>query len=216
MWVQGQPGIGKSSITKRLLVGLVGFGMTAVIPGDVKGEYTPLIEALGGAVWRIGRGRHALNPLDPGPLAAALNAAVGTERERIAETLRARRASLLEALLSIVRRGEVTVTERRLLAAALDLTTTATHRRRLAAGAGVGQPVIPDVLRVLASGSTRCRGWPPPRDDADYRRTTRELVNTLGLLCEGPIRGLFDRPSTVTADPRHPGAVAGHLRPRRR
>ena len=69
VWVQGQPGIGKSSITKRLLVGLVGFGMTAVIPGDVKGEYTPLIDALGGAVWRIGRGRHALNPLDPGPLA---------------------------------------------------------------------------------------------------------------------------------------------------
>ena len=133
VWVQGQPGIGKSSITKRLLVGLVGFGMTAVIPGDVKGEYTPLIEALGGAVWRIGRGRHALNPLDPGPLAAALNAAVGTERERIAETLRARRASLLEALLSIVRRGEVTVTERRLLTAALDLATTTSTSHRPAA-----------------------------------------------------------------------------------
>ena len=70
VWVQGQPGIGKCSIIKRLLVGLVGFGMTAVIPGDVKGEYTPLIEALGGAVWRIGRGRHALNPLDAGPLGA--------------------------------------------------------------------------------------------------------------------------------------------------
>ena len=71
VWVQGQPGIGKSSITKRLLTGLVGYGMAAVIPGDVKGEYTPLIEALGGAVWRIGRGRHALNPLDAGPLQLA-------------------------------------------------------------------------------------------------------------------------------------------------
>ena len=121
VWVQGQPGIGKSSIVKRLLVGLVGFGMTAVIPGDVKGEYTPLVDALGGAVWRIGRGRHALNPLDAGPLGAALHAAVGTERDRIGETIRARRQSLLEALLSIVRRSEVTVTERRLLAAALDL-----------------------------------------------------------------------------------------------
>src|SRR3954463_5280830 len=68
VWVQGQPGIGKSSITKRLLTGLVGYGMAAVIPGDVKGEYPPLIEALGGAVWRIGRSRHALNPLDAGPL----------------------------------------------------------------------------------------------------------------------------------------------------
>ena len=78
VWVQGQPGIGKSSITKRLLVGLVGFGMRAVIPGDVKGEYTPLITALGGTVWRIGRGHHALNPLDAGLAAPALAAAVGT------------------------------------------------------------------------------------------------------------------------------------------
>ncbi|MDT0353852.1 hypothetical protein [Pseudonocardia charpentierae] len=203
VWVQGQPGIGKSSIVKRLLVGLVGFGMTAVIPGDVKGEYTPLIEALGGTVWRIGRGRHALNPLDPGPLAPALAAAVGTERDRIAETLRARRASLLEALLSIVRRGEVTVTERRLLTAALDLTASSTSTS--AAGAsvagGAGQPVIPDVLRVLAAGVDPLPRLAAAADDTDYRRATRELVNTLGLLCDGPIRGLFDRPSTVTAEP---------------
>src|SRR4051794_909894 len=31
VWVQGQPGIGKSSITKRLVTGLVGFGMRALI-----------------------------------------------------------------------------------------------------------------------------------------------------------------------------------------
>ena len=84
MWVQGQPGIGKSTIVKRLLVGLVGFGMTAVIPGDVKGEYTPWSRPWAGAVWRIGRGRHALNPLDAGPLRAALAAAVGTDRDRLA------------------------------------------------------------------------------------------------------------------------------------
>jgi hypothetical protein len=125
VWVQGQPGIGKSSITKRLLIGLVGYGMTAVIPGDVKGEYTPLIDALGGSVWRIGRGRHALNPLDTGPLTTALHAAVGTDRERLAETVRARHQWLLEALISIVRRGDIAVTERRLLAAALDLTRSA-------------------------------------------------------------------------------------------
>ena len=111
--------------------------------------------------------------------AAALNAAVGTEQDRIAETLRARRASLLEALLSIVRRGEVTVTERRLLAAALDLATTASTATgspgtsgSSAAVAGVGQPVIPDVLRVLASGVDPLPRLAAAGDDADYRRTT--------------------------------------------
>lgn len=187
VWVQGQPGIGKSSITKRLLVGLVGFGMTAVVPGDVKGEYTALVEALGGTVWRLGRGRHTLNPLDAGPLAAALLTATGSDRDRIDETIRARRQSLLEALVSIVRRGEVTVTERRLLSAAIDLAVTA-----------AAEPVVPDVLHVLTTGADPLPRLAATSDTSDYRRATRDLVNTLGLLCDGPIRGLFDRRSTVT------------------
>ena len=199
VWVQGQPGIGKSSITKRLLTGLVGYGMAAVIPGDVKGEYTPLIEALGGAVWRIGRGRHALNPLDAGPLALAQQAATGTDRQRLAETIRARRLSLLEALITIVRRGEITVTERRLLGAALDTAVQAGTAGADRAGPA-GQPVIPDVLTALTAGSPTLREIAAATDSPDYRRCARELANTLGLLCEGAIRGLFDRPSTVTAD----------------
>ncbi|MCA1836178.1 MAG: ATP-binding protein [Actinobacteria bacterium] len=48
VWVQGQPGIGKSTIVKRMLTGLICFGAAAVIPGDVKGEYSDLVDALGG------------------------------------------------------------------------------------------------------------------------------------------------------------------------
>lgn len=192
VWVQGQPGIGKSSITKRMLVGLVGYGMTAVIPGDIKGEYTELIDALGGSVWRIGRGLTAtLNPLDAGPLTAALAAAVGAERDRLAETIRARRLSLLEALISIVRRGEVTVTERRLLGAALDLVTGVR---------GAHQPLIPDVLHLLTLGLDELHRIAAAIDEPTYRLATRELVNTLGLLCDGALRGLFDRASTITAE----------------
>ena len=50
IWVQGQPGIGKSSFLKRLLMGLVGFGFMGIIPGDLKDEYTPLVDAIGGEV----------------------------------------------------------------------------------------------------------------------------------------------------------------------
>lgn len=190
VWVQGQPGIGKSSITKRLLAGLVGFGMRAIIPGDVKGEYTPLIEALDGAVWRLGRGLHALNPLDAGPLLPALAAASGAEKDRLTETIRARRLSLLEALITIVRRTEPTVTERRLLGVALDTATTA----------AATQPIVPDVLAVLSTGAGALPTIAATATPADYRRAARDLTNTLGLLCEGAIRGIFDRPSTVTLD----------------
>ncbi|MDN5855400.1 MAG: hypothetical protein L0K86_21660, partial [Actinomycetia bacterium] len=188
VWVQGQPGIGKSSITKRMLAGLVAFGMRAVIPGDVKGEYTPLVTALGGSVWHLGRGRHALNPLDAGPLRAALLAAPAADRTRLLETLRARRLSLLEALITIVRRDEPDVTERRLLGAALDLVVDVSGDR---------EPLIPDVLAVLGSGPSSLRSIAAGADDIDFRRTTRSLVNALGLLCEGAIRRIFDRPSST-------------------
>ncbi|MDT7585828.1 MAG: hypothetical protein QOE32_3378 [Pseudonocardiales bacterium] len=195
VWVQGQPGIGKSAIIKRMLTGLVAFGGIAVVPGDVKGEYTPLVEALGGAVWRVGRGLHALNPLDAGPLRAELAAATGSAREHLAETVRVRRLTLLEALVSIVRRGEVDVTERRLLGAALDSSVAACARQSTP-----GEPIVPDVLRALSEGSEELRGIVASPGAAGYRRAVRELVNTLALLCDGTLRGIFDRPSTITSD----------------
>lgn len=193
MWVQGQPGIGKSTIVKRLMTGLVAFGFVAVVPGDIKGEYSALVERLGGRVWRIGRGLHSLNPLDGGPLAAALAQTVGSERERLTETIRARRLSLLEALVVIVRRGEVTATERRLLDAALDLAVEGARRT----GA---QPIIPDVLTVLTTPPAELLRIAATVDEAEFRREARDLVNTLALLCQGAIRGMFDRASSVTAD----------------
>ena len=195
VWVQGQPGIGKSSVTKRMLTGLVGYGMRAVVPGDVKGEYTPLVTALGGTVWRIGRGHHGLNPLDTGPLGPALAAAVGTEHARLAETLRARRLALLDALITIIRRTEPTVTERRLLGAALDTAVPTTG----------ADPTIPDVLTALINAGEEIRaGVAATTSPAAYRREIRDLVNTLGLLCDGVLRGLFDQPVTVESNPHTP------------
>ena len=193
VWVQGQPGIGKSSITKRMLTGLIGFGMWAVVPGDVKGEYSSLIEALGGTVWRLGRGLHALNPLDPAPLRAALRSSGPDDAPRLLETLRARRLSLLEALVTIVGRTEPDVTERRLLGAALDIADT-TH----------AEPVMPDILRVLHTGPAELATITATDTPAEFRRATRDLVNALGLLCDGAIRGLFDRRSTVRHQPGSP------------
>lgn len=194
MWIMGQPGIGKSTIVKRLMTGLVAFGFAAVVPGDIKGEYSALVEHLGGRVWRIGRGLHALNPLDAGPLRAALAQTQGSERERLLETIRARRLSLLEALVVIVRRAEVSTTERRMLDVALDLCTSA------ADGHPDREPVIPDVLRVLANPTAELRAITASADDTEFARDARDLVNTLALLCQGAIRGMFDRQSSISAD----------------
>lgn len=194
LWVQGQPGVGKSTIIKRLLTGLCYFGFLGVIPGDVKGEYTPLVEALGGTVWRVGRGLARLNPLDVGPLREALDATTGQARTQLWETIRARQLSLLEALITIVRRQQahphLTTTERRLLGRALDI---AVAGRRTA-------PVIPDLLNVLTQAPAEIRTITASRDQREFHRDAQELLNSLGVLCEGSIRGLFDSASTVHAD----------------
>jgi hypothetical protein len=191
VWVQGQPGIGKSTIVKRLATGLSAFGFYLAIPGDVKGEYSALVESLGGKVWRIGRGLHSLNPLDGGPLRDALRHASGVEHDRLAETLRARQISLLEALIVIVRRAGMAVTERVVLGTALDAA---------AKQAAPGEPTIPTVLRVLDDPTADLLSATACDTPSQFRRDQRELLNSLRLLVHGAIRGLFDRASTVQAD----------------
>lgn len=191
LWVQGQPGVGKSTIVKRLGVGLCAFGAVMVVPGDIKGEYSGVVEALGGRVIRIGRGLASLNPLDAGPLRAAMAVADRATQTRLWETIRARRQSLLEALVVIVRRAEITVTERRLLSTALDLAVTADTQQ---------EPTIPDVQHVLTSPPATLVDITASRSPQEYTRDVRDLINTLGLVCSGAIRGMFDRRSTIQAD----------------
>ncbi|OBC06986.1 MULTISPECIES: ATP-binding protein [Gordonia] len=196
IWVQGQPGIGKSSFLKRLLMGLVGFGFMGIIPGDLKDEYTPLVGAIGGEVFRIGRGLHSLNPLDRGPLVAVIAGITGAERDQLESLANSRRLALLESLLAIVGRAELTPTERLLLGTATAIADDA---------AGDEEPTIPDVLRALDNGSDALRKiMAVPSavggvEDMTYQREIREFRNTLHLLCSdnGPIKGMFDRPSTI-------------------
>ena len=144
-------------------------------------------------MWRLGRGHHTLNPLDPGLAAPALAAAVGTERQQIGENLRTRTLALLEALLAITSGRALSATGRRLLATALDQTTAT----RI-------EPTIPDLLHALTVGADPLPQIVAADAERDYARAVRGLVNTLGLLCDGSLRGLFDRPSTITADPTTP------------
>ena len=65
-FVLGMPGLGKSTVVRRWVLGLAAAGVTPLILGDLKPDYTTLIGALGGQVIRLGRGAGVLNVLDPG------------------------------------------------------------------------------------------------------------------------------------------------------
>ncbi|PKZ62974.1 hypothetical protein CYJ73_24155 [Gordonia terrae] len=203
IWMQGQPGVGKSTGLKRLGMGLVGFGFMMIVPGDLKDEYTRMVRAMGGEVVRLGRGYESLNPLDRGPLVAVIAAATGGEKQQLMALANSRRLALLESLITIVGEGkQLTATERLLLGAAVAIADEA---------AGDDEPIIPAVLTAIDHGSDPLRKiMAVPSQDATgdgdlaYQREVREFRNAVALLCsdDGPIRGMFDRPSSfrVTKD----------------
>lgn len=83
-FVLGKPGLGKSTLVRRMATGLAGYGVQPLVLGDLRPDYVDLIEALGGQVIRLGRGRSFLNILDPGDASEAahlLRGAAQAERD---------------------------------------------------------------------------------------------------------------------------------------
>ncbi|MEV0650084.1 hypothetical protein AB0I28_32980 [Phytomonospora sp. NPDC050363] len=192
MFLLGQPGIGKSCLAKRLVVGMSAFGMQPLILGDTKPDYTRVIKHLGGQVIDVGRGRSRINPLDAGPLGAALRQMSGEAAERVRLEVHGRRLSLLMALLTLVRRAPISNHEEIVLSRAVDLLA-----RRQGAGP---DPTVPDVLRLLREGPHALREAIGTTNAETYARVTAELLPTLTLLCEGALKGIFDGPTTEPID----------------
>ncbi|WP_309114659.1 hypothetical protein [Saccharothrix sp.] len=197
MWIQAQPGVGKSAFAKRLGTGLVSMGWMLFVPADVKGEYSPLISRLGGTVIKVGRGHDAINPLDPGPLGAVLaREPAGRRREALAESIRARQTALLEGLLLLELDRQPSPIERNIVSRALDVATDATLD---------GQPTIPEVREVLDQAPRKLLDAARVEGRVErYFDLMRPVLSALDLLCDGPLRGLFDQRSTATLDPSSP------------
>ncbi|MDG4833030.1 hypothetical protein O7627_27535 [Solwaraspora sp. WMMD1047] len=191
MFVLGQPGAGKSALAKRLVTGMTGTGAQALILGDTKPDYTPLVRRLGGQVIRVGRGLDRINPLDAGPLGAALTRMSGPDADQLRLEVRGRRLTLLVALCTLVRDGgRVSNAEEVILGRAVDLLA---ERQPT-------DPVIPDVLALLEQGPDRIRAAARATGQADYRRRVDDLVATLRLLCDGTLAGVFDAATSTPID----------------
>jgi len=152
-FVLGQPGTGKSTLVKRQITGAVAAGTRVLVLGDTKPDYTMLTEHLGGQVIRIGRGLDRINPLDAGPLGAALRRMSGPDAQALRWEVRSRRLSLLMALCTLVRGTAITNAEEVILGRAIDL---------LVERSPATQPTIADVLDVLEKGPDTVRGSARP------------------------------------------------------
>jgi hypothetical protein len=186
IWISGDPGVGKSAVAKRLCLGLTGFGHTLVCPGDVKAEYAPLVRALGGQVVRVGRGLDKINPLDAGPVGRAT---AGTWNPTLAAQVNGRRAELCQALLATTYAlgRRLNASEAAALNAAI----------RIAASRNPVDPTIPQVIAVLRDPPAEQLDRLMVPSEAAYTDTVRHAVAGLQNLCDGPLAGLFDGPTTT-------------------
>jgi hypothetical protein len=193
--VFGEPGRGKSSTVVAFLLRMMLFGIKTLISGDVKGEYSPLLAALGVTPISLGRGSRArLNALDLGPLASRWRGwSVERQREELDGVL-GRWVKLLVALAE-AQGYRPTVTDEAVLSHVL--------RRLVGATEGYTQlrPVtIPDVARELAEPDDAL--WQGARfaGRREFLDHLRSMTDALDNLVSGPLAGLFDEPTNFTLD----------------
>ena len=192
VFVLGKPGLGKSTVVRRMATGLAAYGVMPLVLGDVKPDYVELIEALGGQVITLGHGRGYLNILDPGEAteAAARLREAGFEKEagQVVADAHGRRRTMVSALLTILRAGPVTDREETILDRALKWLDE-NHE---------GVPVLGDLLRVIQQGPPEVRAVAVDRgDNAKYQAITEPLeVSLISLVGGGRLGEMFARQTT--------------------
>lgn len=183
------PGTGKSTLIRRMALGLAGQGTVPLVLGDTKPDYVDLVAALDGQVVSIGAGKDLINPLDTGGAMQAARRIGGQEGELLAGEARARQVQMVCALIELVRRGGIGDRDESILSEALRVFDENNPGR---------VPVIADVLEVI-------RAMPPALDDvalsrgdrARYEETTEALEASLTALTVGRWGQVFGQATTT-------------------
>jgi hypothetical protein len=191
MYVLGLPGLGKSTLVRRTVLGLSAMGVQPLVLGDLKPDYVDLIVALGGQVIELGHGRGALNVLDMTLATQAASRLTGDARMRLLSDASARRLNAVQSLIAIVRRSQPTDREE----AILDRALAVLDDRH------AGEPVIADLLTVLRDAPDPVRQVAGDRGDLGrYRDRIEPLEASLQSLAAGIGRlgDVFARKTTVS------------------
>src|SRR4051794_18537212 len=114
-FVMANPGLGKSSLLRRMALGLSAFGVSPMILGDTKGEHVAMIEELDGAVLPLGRGVGHINPLDDCGSAAAARLLSPARREELLTETHTRRRTVVTSLIAILRKEPLSEREHSIL-----------------------------------------------------------------------------------------------------
>ncbi len=190
-FVLGRPGLGKSTVVRRMALGLAGYGVLPLVLGDLKPDYVDLVDALGGQVVSLGDGRGRLNVLDPGETAAAARRLTGDARARLLADAHGRRQATLSGLVTVLR-GGAPPTDRE--------ETVLDRATRLLDDRSGGTPAtVHDLLQVVRDGPAELRAVVVDRGERRrYDELTEALeASLLGLVDGGRLGRVFGGPTTV-------------------
>jgi hypothetical protein len=191
-FILGKPGLGKSTLVRRMMLGLSGQGVHPLVLGDLKGEHVDAVRAIGGQVIELGRGRGYLNILDPGQAIEVAQLLEERGHHEAAVRVRAdahgRRLNMVVSLITISRNNPPTDQEQTILDRAL----------RVLDDRFDGVPVLKDLLDVITAAPDELRQVALDRGNmAVYLQETRALEATLlGLTGGGKLGEIFSRQTT--------------------
>ena len=180
----GVIGQGKSALAKSLAVRSIACGRRVYVPGDPKGEWASVAQAVGGQVIALGPGfATRLNPLDTGGSGRVPNG--GATRS----AARAGQLRLITSVAETTLRRDLRADEHTALDAAL---TTAGRRT-------AGPVTLVEVVTSLIEPE-RDAATADGTSAAERTRDGRDLAHGLRRLIRGDLAGLFDGPSTIQLD----------------
>jgi hypothetical protein len=196
LFMLGLPGLGKSTFIRKLVTGATATGVVPMILGDLKPDYAEQIRQLGGQVVSVGRGRGYLNPLAVGALGSILPQLEGrASYGRVAAEVHARRLSMTSALVSLVRKEEITDTEQTVLATALRLLD-----EHAAATGNDTPPLLSDLVDVIKAAGPELMAVTLTDDTTEYKASVRRLHLSLIALMSGPVGEVFSQQTSVPLD----------------
>ena len=201
MLLAGIIGRGKSALAKSLSTRSIAFGRKVYVPGDPKGEWTPVARAVDGASIALGPGMTTrINPLDEGPRPAYWIDSEGGRQPMDDEMWRSvvtnRRRDLVRALTEQALGRDLQSVEMTALFAAVDAVVREQET-----------PILPQVVHRMMYPTEEVNGSSVDQ----LLQDGRAAAHALNRVVSGDLAGLFDGPSTTRFDPSLPDADHGHV-----
>ena len=198
-FVLSLPGLGKSTLIRKMLMGGVASGHIPIVAGDIKAEYVGFTQQVGGQVIKIGHGFGHLNPLDVGALGRVIplleahsdTPDVAAAVVKAKEQIHGRQVTMVSTLVSLGRGGPIKDFEAMLISAAL---------REIYESEDIdwlNPPILQDLIDHIEQGSDDLRVKGRARTDEQWDARIDALVLSLNSLLDGQTGRIFSGQTTT-------------------